>query len=171
MLFRSQAMTLSLPNTGMAVTTDIGESKDIHPRNKQDVGKRLAAVALHNIYGQDIEYSGPVYESMTAEGNKAIIRFSHAGNGLVAKDKYGYVMGFEIAGNDRQFHYAKALIEGDHLVVFSDQVANPVAVRYGWADDAGEDNLFNKDGFPAPPFRTDNWKGITEAAKFTIAGK
>src|SRR3984893_2915544 len=99
-------MTLSLQNTGMAVTTDIGESLDIHPKNKQDVGKRLAAIALNNLYGQTMEYSGPVYESMKTDGNKISIRFTHAAGGLMVKDKYGYVKGFEVAGNDKTFHYA-----------------------------------------------------------------
>lgn len=167
-LREAQTMTLALPNTGMAVTTDIGTSNDIHPRNKQDVGKRLAAIALHNLYEKNSEYSGPMYQSMKVDGNKIIVSFTHVGGGLMAKDKYGYVKGFEIAGSDQQFHYAKAIIEGDHLVVFSDEVSNPVAVRFGWTDDAGEDNLFNKEGFPASPFRTDSWKGITEANKFSF---
>lgn len=167
-LREAQSLTLSLPNTGMAVITDIGESKDIHPRNKQDVGKRLAAVALHDTYGKNIVYSGPVYQSMKAEGNKIIITFSQTGGGLMAKDKYGYVKGFEIAGADKQFYYAKAIINGNQLEVFADEVANPVAVRYSWADDAGESNLFNKEGFPAAPFRTDNWKGITEQQQYQV---
>jgi sialate O-acetylesterase len=167
-LREAQTMTLSLPHTGMAVTTDIGTSNDIHPRNKQDVGKRLAAIALHDAYNKQIEYSGPMYQSMQVDGNKIIISFIHTGSGLIAKDKYGYLKGFEIAGADKQFHYAKAMIQGDKVVVFADQVSNPVAVRFGWIDDAGEDNLFNKEGFPASPFRTDTWKGITEENKFTI---
>ena len=88
------------------------------------------------------------------------------GSGLMVKDRYGYVKGFEVAGEDHVFHYAKAFIEGDHVVVYSDDVKAPVAVRYGWADDAGDDNLYNKEGFPAGPFRTDSWKGVTEEAKF-----
>ncbi|MEP7319357.1 MAG: sialate O-acetylesterase, partial [Panacibacter sp.] len=167
-LREAQTMTLSLPNTGMAVTTDIGTSNDIHPRNKQDVGKRLAAVALHNVYEKNNVYSGPMYQSMKVEGNKIILSFTNIGSGLMAKDKYGYLKGFEIAGSDQQFHYAKALIEGHHVIVFSDEVSNPVAVHFGWMDDAGEDNFFNKEGFPASPFRTDKWKGITEANKFSF---
>lgn len=165
-LREAQTMTLSLPQTGMAVTTDIGEANDIHPRNKQDVGKRLAAIALHDVYGKSNEFSGPVYESMKAEGNKIRISFTHVGSGLLAKDKYGYVKGFEIAGSDQKFTYAKAGIEGNSIVVSSDQVSNPVAVRFAWADNPEDANLFNKDGFPAVPFRTDTWKGITEANKF-----
>ncbi len=167
-LREAQTMTLSLPNTGMAVTTDIGEAHDIHPKDKQDVGKRLAAVALANAYAQPKEFSGPVYQSMKTDGNKVTISFSHIGSGLMTKDKYGYIKGFEIAGADKKFHWAKAYISGDNVIVYSDEVANPVAVHYGWADDALDANLFNKDGFPANSFRTDSWKGITEEAKYVI---
>jgi sialate O-acetylesterase len=167
-LREAQTMTLALPNTGMAVTTDIGEAHDIHPRNKQDVGKRLAAIALHDIYGKSIEYSGPVYQSMKVEGNNIRISFTHVGDGLLAKDKYGYLKGFEIAGADQKFKYAKAWIEGNTVVVSSDQVSNPVAVHFAWADNPEDANLFNKNGFPAVPFRTDTWKGITENGKFRI---
>jgi len=86
----------------------------------------------------------------------------------MAKDKYGYLRGFEVAGSDKQFHYAKAMIENNHVIVYADDVTNPVAVRYSWADDAGESNLFNKEGFPAAPFRTDQWKGITEANVYKV---
>ena len=164
-LREAQTMTLSLPNTGMAVTTDIGNSTDIHPKDKQDVGKRLAAIALHHVYKKNIVYNGPVYLSMKVEGNsnKVIIYF---GSRLMSKN--GELKGFEIAGKDKQFYPAVATIEGDHVVVNSNDVRYPVAVRFGWMDDAGEDNLFNKEGFPASPFRTDKWKGITEEQKFTI---
>lgn len=168
-LRESQARTLSLPNTGMIVTTDIGNPADIHPKNKQDVGKRLAAIALHNVYGESNEYSGPMYASMTTEGNKVRISFTHTGSGLIVKDKYGYIKGFEISGTDRIFHYAQAAIDGNTVVVYADDVTSPVAVRYGWSDDAGEDNLFNREGFPAAPFRTDDWPGITEKTKYTIS--
>ena len=165
-LREAQTMTLSLPNTGMAVTTDIGNSTDIHPKNKQDVGKRLAAIALHDVYKKNIVYSGPMYKSMKVDGNKIKIYFTNIGSGLIAKN--GELKGFEIAGADEQFYPAKATIEGDHVIVKVRGVSNPVAVRFGWMDDAGEDNLFNKEGFPASPFRTDNWKGITEENKFAI---
>jgi sialate O-acetylesterase len=168
-LREAQAQTLSLPNTGMAITTDIGDTKDIHPKNKQDVGRRLAAIALNKTYGKNTASSGPVYQSFKTEGDKIIISFTNTGNGLLAKDKYGYVKGFEIAGADKRFYYATAMIEGDKIVVKNPNVAQPVAVRFGWADDAGDDNLFNKEGFPAAPFRTDNWKGITETVKYRIA--
>jgi sialate O-acetylesterase len=168
-LREAQTLTLKLPNTGMAVTTDIGESNDIHPRNKQDVGLRLAAIALHNAYGKSNVSSGPVYQSMQIDGNKAVLRFTSMGGGLVARDKYGYLKGFEVAGADQKFQYAKAFVEGDNVVVYADSVTTPVAVRYAWADDAGDANLYNKEGFPAVPFRTDTWKGVTEAARYREA--
>jgi sialate O-acetylesterase len=167
-LREAQTMTLSLPNTGMAVTTDIGNATDIHPKDKQDVGKRLAYIALHNIYGQALEYSGPMYRSMQTSGDKVTLQFDHVGGGLSTPDVYGYLRGFEVAGADHQWHYAKASIEGNTVTVWQEGVAAPVAVRYGWADFAGEANLFNKDGLPAVPFRTDQWKGVTEEVKYTV---
>jgi sialate O-acetylesterase len=152
----------------MAVTTDIGNPTDIHPKDKQDVGKRLAVIAFHDVYGMDNVYSGPTYRSMKVEGNKIRISFTHIGSGLMVKDKYGYIKGFEIAGADKNFHYAKAYMDDIDVVVYCDDVADPVAVRYGWADDAGDDNLFNKEGFPASPFRTDDWKGITDGVKYAV---
>jgi sialate O-acetylesterase len=163
-LREAQTLTLSLPNTGMAVTTDIGDAGNIHPKNKQDVGKRLAAVALHNAYGKNNVFSGPIYRSLTTEGNKAILSFSNTGSGLYVKD--ASLKGFEVAGADRKFYPATAMIEGDRVVVTAANVAVPVAVRYAWADDAGNANLYNREGFPAVSFRTDQWKGITEAAKY-----
>ncbi|HVW62022.1 MAG TPA: sialate O-acetylesterase, partial [Puia sp.] len=167
-LREAQAMTLSLPNTGMAVTTDIGNATNIHPKDKQDVGKRLAYIALNNVYGQTMEYSGPVYRSMRKEGNKIILQFDHTGSGLSTPDPYLYLRGFEVAGGDHQWHYAKASIEGNTVEVWQSGVANPVAVRYGWSDYAGEANLFNKEGLPAAPFRTDQWKGVTEEVKYAV---
>lgn len=163
-LREAQTMTLSLPNTGMAVTTDIGNSTDIHPKNKQDVGKRLAAIALRNVYNKNIVYSGPMYKSMKVQGNAILISFTNIGSGLMAKN--GELKGFEIAGLGGQFFPAVATIEGNQVVVHNDNIRYPAAVRYGWRDDAGEDNLFNREGFPASPFRTDKWKGITEGEKF-----
>jgi sialate O-acetylesterase len=168
-LREAQTLTLSLPNTGMAVTTDIGESGDIHPRNKQDVGKRLAAVALHNTYNKKIVYSGPIYVDHTISGDKIRLNFKNTGTGLMTKNVSGELKGFEIAGSDKQFKPGKAVIEGDHVIVTGEGLANPVAVRFGWEDDAGDTNLFNKEGFPASPFRTDSWKGVTETNKFSIA--
>lgn len=167
-LREAQTLTLSLPNTGMAVTTDIGNETDIHPKDKQDVGKRLAAIALHNVYGKDVVYAGPTYHSLQTNGNKITITFNNVGSGLMVKDKYGYVKGFEVAGADKQFHYVKAYIDDDKVVVYNDSVDAPVAVRYNWADYADDGNLFNKEGFPAVSFRTDNWDGITKDVKYTI---
>ncbi len=151
-LREAQLMTLSLPNTGMAVIIDIGQADDIHPRNKQDVGKRLALWALANIYGKTVVYSGPLFKYMDIVGNQAVIHFDHVGAGLVAKD--GPLKGFAIAGKDGRFVWADARIEGDALIVSSDKVAQPAAVRYAWADNP-VCNLYNKDGLPASPFRTD----------------
>lgn len=167
-LREAQTMALQLPNTGMAVTIDIGNGNDIHPRNKQEVGKRLAAIALHNVYKQENEYSGPMYKNIVIEGHKIRIAFNHTGTGLMAKDKYGYIKGFEISGADQKFHYAKAWIDGDYVVVASDNVKNPVAARYAWADNPEDANLYNKEGFPASPFRTDEWEAKTANIKYSF---
>ena len=152
----------------MAVTTDIGEATDIHPRNKQDVGLRLAAIALNQLYDNKRVDGGPMYQSMKVEDGKIRVSFASTGSGLMVKDKYGYLKGFEVAGEDQKFHYARAFIEGAEVVVSCEAVASPVAVRFAWADNPEDANLFNKEGFPAGPFRTDSWKGITEASKFKI---
>jgi Beta-galactosidase/beta-glucuronidase len=161
-LREAQAKTLALPNTAMAVIIDIGEANDIHPKNKQDVGYRLSLPALNMIYGKDIVYSGPTYKSMSIEGNKIRLKFDNVGTGLYSKDKYGYLKGFAIAGADKKFVWAKAYIENNEVVVYSDAITNPVAVRYAWANNPDDVNLYNKEGLPASPFRTDTWKGITE---------
>lgn len=173
-LREAQTMTLQLPNTGMAVTVDIGDPNDIHPKNKLDVGKRLAAEAMRVAYSGSAKGEsatgdasrGPMFEGVRVDGNKAVVTFKNVGSGLMVKDRYGYLKGFEVAGSDHQFHYAKADIQGNTVVVHADSVTSPVAVRYGWADDNSEANLYNQESFPAVPFRTDTWKGITEAAKF-----
>ena len=167
-LREAQTRTLSLPSTEMAVTVDIGDSADIHPKNKQDVGKRLAAIALNNDYGQTMEYSGPVYQAMKVQDGKVILTFTHMGSGFMIKDKYGYIKGFEIAGTDQRFHYAKAYADGSRIIVYSEMVPEPAEVRYAWADDPGDANLFNIEGFPAVPFRTDQWKGVTDTVKYAI---
>jgi sialate O-acetylesterase len=157
-LREAQQMTLSLPHTGMAVIIDVGDADNIHPRDKQTVGKRLALIAQARDYSQDVEYSGPVYSSMAVEDMQIRLQFDHIDSGLVAKD--GPLTGFAIAGADRKFHWAKAAVEGKTIVVKSDEVAAPVAVRYAWADDPAC-NLYNGAGLPASPFRTDDWPGIT----------
>jgi len=158
-LREAQLMALDLPDAGMAVAIDIGEAGDIHPKNKQDVGKRLALWALANIHSKNVVCSGPLYKSMEKKDNKIILRFDHVGGGLAAKDG-GPLKGFAIAGQDHKFVWADARIAGDTVVVSSDKLAEPVAVRYAWADNP-VCNLYNKAGLPTSPFRTDAWPGVT----------
>ncbi len=165
-LREAQTMTLQLPQTGMVVTTDIGNPNDIHPRNKQDVGKRMALSALKVAYQKELVYSGPTYKNVTFTKGKAILSFENVGTGLMVKDKYGYLQGFEIAGGDQKFYYAKAEIQGNSVIVSHPMVKNPEAVRYGWTNSPIDANLFNKEDLPTSPFRTDAWKGITEDVKF-----
>jgi sialate O-acetylesterase len=154
-LREAQLKTLTIPNTGMAVTIDIGEWNDIHPLNKQDVGKRLALAAQKVAYGdENVVFSGPIYQSQKIEGNKIILTFINIGSGLVAKGGNDLKC-FAIAGADKKFVWATAKINGNKVVVWSDQVTNPVAVRYAWADNPEGANLYNKEGLPASPFRTD----------------
>jgi len=168
-LREAQTMTLSLPNTGMCVTTDlVTNPKDIHPTNKQDVGKRLAALALNNLYSKNMICNGPVYKSMEIKNDQVILSFDNIGTGLYTPDKYGYIRGFEMAGKDQVFHYAKAFIKGNTVVLFNEKVENPVAVHFGWIGDASDCNLFNKEGYPAVPFRTDEWKTVTKDEKYKI---
>ena len=164
-LREAQTMTLSLANTGMALAIDIGVADDIHPRNKQDVGKRLALAALKIAYKKDIVHSGPMYKSMKVEGNKIRLSFELYGSELWVKDKYGYLKGFAIAGSDKKFYWAKAKKEGNEVIVYSDEVTDPVAVRYAWGDNPDDANLYNKENLPTVPFRTDDWKGITYGLK------
>ncbi len=166
-----------VPNTGMAVITDLGDEVDIHPTPKQPVGERLSLIARGMVYGQEIEYYGPIFKEMKVEGNKAVLSFSHVGNGLEARNlvlterndgkrthkewriKEGSpsgLTGFTVCGEDKVFHNAKAEIVGDKVVVTCDAVAKPVAVRYGWANHP-VCNLYNKEGLPASPFRTDDY--------------
>ncbi|MFH1744267.1 MAG: sialate O-acetylesterase [bacterium] len=158
-LREAQLMTLSLPNTGMAVAIDIGEAKDIHPKNKQDVGKRLALAAQRIAYSEKLVFSGPIYKSMNIQGDVIRLRFEHVGGGLTAK-RDGGLKGFAVAGENRKFVWANAKIEGNTVVVSSPEIRHPVAVRYAWAENP-VCNLYNKEGLAASPFRTDSWKGIT----------
>jgi sialate O-acetylesterase len=151
-LREAQLMTLAEPATGMAVAVDIGDAADIHPRNKRDVGRRLALWALANTYGRRVEFSGPIYRSHAVEGDRVRVRFAHA-KGLRTKDG-APVEGFAVAGPDGKFVWASAKVEGDTVVVWSDRVARPAAVRYAWADNPAA-NLYNEAGLPASPFRTD----------------
>lgn len=167
-LQEAQTLTLKVPNTGMAVTTDIGNPWDIHPGNKQDVGKRLAALALNNTYNIPMVCNGPMYKSMEISGNKIIVSFENIGTGLSTPNKYGYIYGFEIAGEDQIFHFAKGFIKDNKIILSSEEVANPIAVHFSWIGNAVESNLFNKEGFPAVPFRTDEWKTVTKDEKYKI---
>ncbi|WP_421871516.1 sialate O-acetylesterase [Marinoscillum sp.] len=154
-LREAQSMTLSLPKTGQAVIIDIGEANDIHPRNKKDVGYRLAMSAEKVAYDMEVVHSGPTFEKITIENGKAILTFSNIGSGLEVNDKYGYVKAFAIAGPDGKFVWAKAKVEGDQVIVWSEKVKEPSQVRYAWGDNPDDANLYNKEGLPASPFRTE----------------
>jgi sialate O-acetylesterase len=167
LLRESQAKTLSLPQTGMATAVDIGDPGNIHPPDKRDVGHRLALIAEHLAYGKNVEYSGATYSAMQVQGNTVTLTFDLEDGGLVighapwtAADAppipTDHLVGFTIAGADQQWHPADAKINRGTVVVSSPQVPTPVAVRYDWAD-APQGNLYNQDGLPAYPFRTDNW--------------
>jgi sialate O-acetylesterase len=151
----AQATVLSLRNTGMAVTIDLGDPANIHPKDKQDVADRLMRIALAGTYGHKIGYSGPVYDSMKVEGNAIRIKFAHAGGGLAAKG--GDLQTFTIAGQDGKFVPATARIDQGTVVVSSPDVAKPAAVRYAWENYPEGCNFYNGDGLPAAPFRTDRW--------------
>jgi sialate O-acetylesterase len=155
LLREAQLMALQVPNTGMAVTIDIGEANNIHPKNKQDVGKRLFLAANHLAYNNTTDtYSGPIYQSINIISNEAEISFTHIGKGLVIKGDT--LTGFAIAGADKKFYWANAKVKGEKVIVSSPMVANPVAVRYAWASNPNA-LFYNLDGLPASPFRTDEW--------------
>ena len=150
----AQRRTLGVPHTGMAVITDVGEWNDIHPLDKQTVGHRLALAAYQVAYGEaNVVAAGPLFQGMKTAGNRVTLRFASTGGGLVAKG--GPLAGFAVAGADNKFVWAQARIEGNKVVVWSDQVPQPVAVRYAWADNPTTANLINREGLPASPFRTD----------------
>jgi sialate O-acetylesterase len=151
----------SVPHTGIAITIDVGNPHDVHPHRKKEVGERLALWALGSTYSKPIVYSGPLFDSMKVEGDKIRIHFTHVGGGLEARGG-APLQGFAIAGADKKFHWATAQIEGDSVLVSSPEIPAPIAVRYAWAD-SPICNLFNKEGLPASPFRTDDWPGITAA--------
>lgn len=159
-LREAQSMVLKYPNTGMAVTIDIGDGDDIHPKNKFDVGQRLSLAALKIAYNHDLVYSGPIYKSMEVKNNTIEIVFSNIGSGLKMKNDSDSKV-FAVAGTDKIFHWAYAEIKDNKIIVSSPMVSNPVAVRYAWAANP-EATLYNNEGLPASPFRTDTWTGITE---------
>jgi len=159
-LREAQNMTAAqLSACGVASAIDIGEARDIHPKNKQDVGKRLQLAALKIAYGKDIVFSGPTYKSSKIEGNKIILTFDNVGGGLRAHN--GNLQRFAIAGKDKKFIWARAVIKGSTVIVSNSRVKNPVAVRYAWSNNPEGCNLYNKEELPAIPFRTDTWKGVT----------
>lgn len=158
LLRESQAKALELPATAQALAVDVGEAFDVHPRNKQAVGHRLALAARHVAYGEELVFSGPRYQRHEIKGSRVILSFDHQGSGLVARDPAGArLRGFAIAGEDRRFVWANAMIEGDRVVLWHAEIPEPVAVRYGWADNPEGANLYNREGLPAAPFRTDSW--------------
>ena len=154
-LRESQTKSLGLAATGMAVAIDVGNPTDIHPRNKQDVGLRLALAARAIAYGEhDLVYSGPMYRQVTTENSRLRLWFDHAGSGLELRNDG---KGFQVAGPDGRFHVAEAEVDGETVLVSSPHVERPIAARYAWAADPGV-SLFNKEGLPASPFRTDDWR-------------
>lgn len=156
-LRESMAASLALPNTGQAITIDVGGAYELHPTNKLAVGQRLALVARRVAYGEPVIASGPTYRAHTVQGGRVLVRFANLGGGLVSRGENGTVGAFAVAGADRRFHRAQARIEGDHVVVSSDSVPNPVAVRYAWANSPVDADLYNRAGLPAAPFRSDRW--------------
>jgi sialate O-acetylesterase len=156
-----QAKILLLPNTGMAVVLDTSEAHNVHPKNKEPLGYRLTDIALANVYGRKIEYSGPMFSSAKVEGSSIRVTFTHAA-GLTAKG--GPLKWFQIAGADQKFVDADAKIEGDSVVVDSPEVPSPVAVRYAWDNYPDTANLYNAAGLQAAPFRTDNWDAMPPIA-------
>ena len=162
-LREAQTQTLQLENTGMATIIDVGEADNIHPKDKQTVGYRLALAARKVAYGETLVYTGPTYKEKKVDGNKIYITFDNIGKGLKVNDKYGYINGFTIAEKEGGFKWAKATVVNESTVmVTSDIVQNPTDVRYGWANNPDDLNLYNAEGLPANPFRTDARKGITK---------
>jgi sialate O-acetylesterase len=166
-LREAQSQALRLKNTSMAVTIDIGEAYDIHPKNKMDVGKRLAIAALKEAYDKNLVSSSPAYDSMQVKDDAVIIHYTKNSGDLITRNKYGYINGFAIAGSDHKFYWATAFIQDNAVIVSSPQVKVPVAVRYAWSDNPGELNLYNTNGLPAAPFRTDNWPLTTAGKQFS----
>ena len=154
----SQSHTLSLPATAQVVTIDVGDPSDIHPRDKQEVGRRLALAARHVAYGESLVFSGPVFQKAQFTGNGARIEFEPQASALAVRGGGKMVAGFEVADDDRRFHPATAVIEDGAVIVTSDEVPKPKALRYAWSDNPEQANLVNSDGLPASPFRTDDRK-------------
>jgi sialate O-acetylesterase len=158
-LREAQAGVLEVKGTGLATAIDLGAADDIHPKEKKEVAGRLYRWAWRDLYGGTLDPSGPTFRSMEVKGSRAVLTFDHATGGLLAKG--GKLKGFAVAGKDKRFVWAKAKIKGNTVTVEENGVEEPVAVRYGWADNP-ECNLYNKEGLPALPFRTDDWPGLTD---------
>lgn len=166
-LREAQASALDLPNTAIACAIDIGEANDIHPKNKEDVGRRLALAARSVAYGQDITYSGPVVKDVVFGQEEITVTFEHVGSGLTTGRQNELLGGFAIADESRQFRWASARIESDNsVVVVVPESFDVVSVRYAWGDNPLEANLYNIEGLPALPFRTDDWPGLTHGVKY-----
>jgi sialate O-acetylesterase len=162
-LREAQTQTLQLENTGMATIIDVGMADNIHPTDKQTVGYRMSLAGLKVAYGQNLVYTGPTYKDMKIEGNKIFITFDNVGRGLKVNNLYGYINGFTIAPEKGDFKWAKAsIVNNNTIVVSSESVEQPAAVRYGWADNPEDLNLYNVEDLPANPFRTDKRTGITK---------
>ena len=167
-LREAQTNTLQVQNTAMVVTTDIGDPNDIHPTNKQEVGRRLASVALNNLYNQKMICGGPTFVSFKNNQNKTTIVFDSKGSGLKTSNNNAFISGFEVAGDNQVFYPAVAFLKDDKVILTCEKVLNPIAIRFGWIGDASNCNLINKEGYPAVPFRTDNWKLSTEGVLYEI---
>lgn len=162
-LREAQTQTLKLDNTGMATIIDVGEANNIHPKDKQTVGYRLSLAARKVAYGETLVYTGPTFKDMKIDNNKVFITFDHVGGGLKVNDRYGYINGFTIAAKDGDFKWAKAtIVDSNTVMVTSEAIENPADVRYGWADNPDDLNLYNAEELPANPFRTDLRPGKTK---------
>jgi len=167
-LREAQASALTLPATGIAAAIDIGEANNIHPHNKQDVGKRLALAALKKAYGINSIHLSPAYHHHAIDSGRVVIHFG-SGAEVQTRDPHGYVKGFSIAGPDRKFYWAQAYVRRNTIVVYHPGIKTPVAVRYAWANNPGTLDLYNPQGLPVLPFRTDNWEGVTGGTVFELA--
>ena len=161
----AQDKALKLLNVGRVVTIDIGDAHDIHPKNKVEVGRRSAITALNLAYGESYNLS-PNYKSHRIEGNHVYVKIDQPLKDLIIRDKYGYIRGFAMSGEDQKFHWAKATILNDEIEVSCDEVERPIAVRYAWSSNPGPLDLHNNEGWPLAPFRTDEWQGITEGNNY-----
>jgi len=167
-LREAQSKALELPNTNMVVTIDLGDSTNVHPKNKLDVGNRLALLALKNTYLLPVgEVSSPMVDSVAFENDTVVLFFRNTGTGLIARDRYGYLKGFELAGADKQFYWATAIIEKNRIIVTSEKVLQPKAVRYAWSSNPSDANLYNLEGLPAAPYRSDDWDRVSKDEKYT----